>query len=130
MSRCAGIRADGGRCGAQAIRDSQWCFNHHPDYEEQRQRRASKGGKRGGRGRPQAELSDLKARLSELADSVLAGEVDRSDAAVVGQLLGTMIRAIKTELEVKQQQEIIERVEALEQAAEQQKGGRAKPWEA
>lgn len=124
MSRCAGIRADGGRCGAQAIRENQWCFNHHPDYEEQRQRRASKGGKRGGRGRPQSELSDLKTRLSELADSVLAGTVDRSDAAVVGQLLGTMIRAIKTELEVRQQQEIIERVEALEQAAEQQKGGR------
>ena len=124
MSRCAGIRADGGRCGAQAIRDSQWCFNHHPDYEEQRQRRASKGGKRGGRGRPQAELSDLKSRLSDLADDVLAGNVDRSDAAVVGQLLGTMIRAIKTELEVKQQQEIIERVEVLEQAADQQKGGK------
>jgi hypothetical protein len=72
MSLCSGIRADGGRCRAQAISDTDWCFNHHPDYEEQRRRRASKGGKRGGRGRPQVELADIKRRLSDLADGVLA----------------------------------------------------------
>ena len=69
MARCSGIRADGGRCGAQAIRSSEYCVNHHPDYEEARRRRNSKGGKRGGRGRPQVELANIKQRLSDLADS-------------------------------------------------------------
>src|SRR3712207_7801971 len=46
------------------------CFSHHPDYEAARRRRASKGGKRGGRGRPQAELANIKQRLSDLADDV------------------------------------------------------------
>ena len=77
MARCSGIRADGGRCGAQAIRSSEYCVNHHPDYEDARRRRNSKGGKRGGRGRPQAELGDIKRRLSTLADDVLTGEVER-----------------------------------------------------
>ncbi len=121
MSRCAGIRADGGRCGAQAIRDTGWCFNHHPDYEEHRRRRGSKGGKRGGRGRPHVEITDIKARLTGLTEKVLSGAVDRADAAVVGQLLGTVLRAIKLELEVKEQQELIERLEALE-AMQEQKG--------
>jgi len=31
------------------MKGSQWCFNHHPDHSEERQRNASKGGKCGGR---------------------------------------------------------------------------------
>ena len=84
MALCSGIRADGGRCRAQAISDSQWCFSHHPDYEEQRRRRASKGGKRGGRGRPSVELVRLQARFEELAEKVLSGEVERGVGAVPG----------------------------------------------
>src|SRR5215213_227098 len=87
MSSCAGIRADGARCKAQAIRDSEWCFSHHPDYEQARRRRASKGGKRGGRGRPTSELARLASRFEELADKVLSGEVERGVGAVAGQLL-------------------------------------------
>ena len=48
MALCAGIRADGGRCGAQAMRNSQWCMGHDPEQAETRRRRASKGGRRGG----------------------------------------------------------------------------------
>ncbi len=84
MSICSGIRADGGRCQAQAMRNSEWCINHHPDRGEVRRRRASKGGKRGGRGRPQAELANIKQRLSDLADDVLEEKVDKGAAAVAG----------------------------------------------
>ena len=48
MALCAGIKADGGRCGAQAMRNSQWCMGHDPEQAETRRRRASKGGRRGG----------------------------------------------------------------------------------
>ncbi len=126
MAICSGIKADGGRCRGQAIGDSQWCFSHHPDYEEQRRRRASRGGKRGGRGRPQAELSDVKRRLSDLVDDVLEGHKDRGDAAVAGQLLNTYIRAVGVELKVREQQEIVERLEELENLLAQQNGGHSR----
>jgi hypothetical protein len=121
MARCAGIKADGGRCGAQAIRDSQWCFSHHPDYEEQRRRRASRGGKRGGRGRPMAELSDLKTQLSDLYTSVLTDMVEPKTGAVLAQITNAQIRITEVELKVKEQVELTERLEQLEELAERQR---------
>jgi hypothetical protein len=121
MALCSGIRADGGRCKAQAIADSQWCFSHHPDYEAARRRRASKGGKRGGRGRPRAELANIKQRLSDLAADVLADRVDRGVAAVASQVLNVYLRAVSVELKAREQLELIERLEALERGLERQK---------
>src|SRR5215207_1913350 len=119
MSACSGIRADGGRCQAQAMRNSEWCINHHPDRSEVRRRRASKGGKRGGRGRPQAELAGIKARLSTLADDVLEGRQDKGVAAVASQVLNVYLRAVSVELKAKEQLELIERLEMLEEALAQ-----------
>ena len=96
---------------------------HHPDHAEERRRHGARGGKRGGRGRPLTELQGLKCRLSDLADDVLAGKVNRSSAAVAGQLLNTYIRAVSVELKAREQLELIERLEMLEEALEQ-KGNR------
>jgi hypothetical protein len=123
MALCNGIRADGRRCKAQAIADSQWCFNHHPDYEEARRQRASKGGKRGGRGRPTSELSRLASRFEELADKVLSGEVERGAGAVAGQLLNGARACVRDGLAAREQEELIERLEALEGALETKRGG-------
>jgi len=98
------------------------CYGHRPDMADKRQRHASKGGRRAGRGRPLNELGDLKRRLSDLADSVLSGGVDRGDAAVVGQLLNTIIRATAVELRVREQTELIGRLEELESLLEHRKG--------
>ncbi len=114
MGSCSGIKADGGRCKAQAITGSEWCFNHHPAYEEQRRQRASRGGKRGGRGRPQAELTDIKDRLRVMVEDVRTGAMDRADAAVCGQLYNTLIRAVSVELRVREMLEFEERLEELE----------------
>jgi hypothetical protein len=118
MALCSGIRADGGRCKAQAINNSEWCFNHHPDYEEARRRRASKGGKRGGRGRPSVELARLQARFEYLAEKVLAGEVERGVGAVVGQLLNGARACVRDALAAREQEELVARLEALEEALE------------
>ncbi len=109
--------------------EAEWCWNHHPDYEQARRRRASKGGKRGGRGRPQAELSDLKARLSDLADDVLEGRQDRAVAAVASQVLNVLLRAISVETKLKEQFELVERLESLEEGLEQSRG-RGSRWRA
>jgi hypothetical protein len=124
MARCSGIRADGERCGAQAIRDQEFCIAHHPDYAGARRRRNSKGGKRGGRGRPMVDLAQIKGRLHDLVEDVLEGRTDRSDAAVVGQLLNTYIRAVSVELKAREQLELVERLEALEQGIEQSRSTR------
>jgi hypothetical protein len=120
MAGCSGIKADGGRCKAQAIAGSPWCFNHHPDYEERRRRRASRGGKRGGRGRPQAELADVKDRLRAMIDDVRNGTMDRADAAVCAQLYNSLLRAVSVELKVREQLELEQRVEELEHLLERQ----------
>ena len=120
MSLCSGIKPDGGRCKAQATRGSQFCIGHDPDQADARRRRASKGGKRGGRGRPRTELASIKTRLSDLAEAVLAGEVDRRSAAVAGQLLNTVIRAVGVELKVEEAQDLVERLEELEEIIQRQ----------
>src|SRR5215207_8842232 len=115
MSICSGIRADGGRCRAQAMRNSEWCINHHPEQAELR-RRASKGGKRGGRGRPSVELARLQGRFEELADKVLSGEIERGVGAVVGQLLNGARACLRDSLAAREQEELVARMESIEEA--------------
>ena len=124
MSRCTAIKASGERCKGRAIEGSEWCWNHNPDHADERRRHGAKGGKRGGRGRPQAELTDIKQRLSDLADDVLEGRQEKGVAAVASQLLNVYLRAVSVELKVKEQQELIERLEALEEGLEQNRGSR------
>ncbi len=121
MGSCSGITGSGDRCRAIAITGSEYCHAHHPDRADARRRSASKGGKRGGRGRPQVEIADIKRRLSELADGVLDGSVDKGTGAVVSQILNVLLRAVSVELKVREQEEILTRVEELETLMEQQK---------
>jgi hypothetical protein len=88
MSRCAAIKPNGERCKVEAIPDAEWCWSHHPDHEQARRRRASKGGKQGGRGRPSpatAELVRLQGRFEDLTSEVLSGEVERGNGAVAAR---------------------------------------------
>jgi uncharacterized protein with von Willebrand factor type A (vWA) domain len=118
LAVCSYLKPDGTRCKAQPMREEQWCYVHHPDLADRRAAASRKGGHRGGRGRPLAELAEVKKRLRELADDVMAGCAARADAAVAGQLLGTYIRAVSVELKAREQLELIERLEALEAALE------------
>jgi hypothetical protein len=120
MARCSGIRADDGRCGAQAIRSTELCVNHHPDYEDARRRRNSKGGRRGGRGRPVSELARLQHRFEELAEKVLEGEIERGVGAVAGQLLNGARACTRDALAAREQEELVGRMEAIEEALEAQ----------
>jgi hypothetical protein len=118
MGFCAAIKPDGARCKARAMQGSQWCFNHHPDHSHERRRNASKGGQRGGRGRPArtgAEgLKDIKYLLKSLTDDVLSGEVERATAIAANQLLNTALRAIELERRWKEIEDLEGRLEALE----------------
>ncbi len=123
MSLCSGIRADGGRCGAQAMRSSSFCIGHDPDQAEARRRRASKGGKRGGRGRPQAELAALKGEIRDVITGVLKGAVTTGRGAVALQGYNALLRAEKLGLDIREQTDLIERLEELESASEHRDEG-------
>jgi hypothetical protein len=99
------------------MRGSEYCLNHDPARAEENKRRYSKGGKRGGRGRPRVELASIRTQLQDLLDGVLDGSVDRGDASVAGQLLNYMIRSVQVELQAREQDELVERLEALERGA-------------
>ncbi len=120
MAQCAGIKRDGGRCRGVAIDGSGLCYMHDPDHEQDRRRRASKGGKRGGRGRPTAELARLKERFEALAGAVLTGRIERADAAVAGQLLSGARACVRDGLAAREQEELVERLEELETLLEHQ----------
>jgi hypothetical protein len=120
MNQCAGIRADGGRCGARPMKDSAYCLNHNPERSPEEHRRASsKGGRRAGRGRPSAELKRLQLIFEKWADEVREGELGRADAAVMCQLLNGARACIRDLLAAREQEELVERLEAIEEALEQ-----------
>ncbi len=118
MTKCSGITQAGTACKGTPIDGSQWCYVHHPDHAEERRRHGSKGGKRGGRGRPSVELARLQARFEELAEKVLSGEVERGVGAVVGQLLNGARACVRGGLAAREQEELIARMEQLEEALE------------
>ena len=123
MAKCSGITQAGTTCKGIPIDGSQWCHAHHPDRIDQRRRHGYKGGKRGGRGRPTSELARLQRRFEELADMVLAGEVERAAGAVAGQLLKGARACVRDGLAAREQEELVERLELLEQSLEGRKAG-------
>jgi hypothetical protein len=125
MSRCTAIKPNGERCKGRAIEGSEWCWNHDPAHADKHRRHGSKGGKRGGRGRPVAELARLGTRFEELADMVLRGEVDRADGAVAGQLLNGARACMRDGLKAKEVEELEQRLEELEQLMAARKD---RPW--
>jgi len=123
LAKCSGITQAGTACKGIPIEGSQWCHAHHPDRNDERRRHGSRGGKRGGRGRPSSELARLQRRFEELADMVLSGEVERSVGAVAGQLLNGARACVRDSLTAREQEELIARLEELEATLQGRKAG-------
>src|SRR5215212_7619112 len=121
IRQCSGITRDGTRCARSAEGPNGLCWLHDPTRSADRKRAASKAGK----SKPSKELQSIKRRLSDLANEVLEGKADRADAAVAGQLLNYVIRAVATELKVREQLELEERLEEIEAALKEKGGSRS-----
>ena len=119
---CTATKRNGEPCTLPPNGSRGLCWAHDPKNAERRRR----GQSRGGKSKPGRELADVKRRLSALADDVLGGKVDRGDAAVVSQVLNVLLRAVSVELKVREQEEILGRVEELEALLleNQKRGGR------
>jgi hypothetical protein len=116
MGVCPGIKRDGSKCTVTVEPPRIYCWWHDPQYAEERQRAASKGGRRGGRGRPSVELARLQGRFEELAEKVLNGDIERGVGAVAGQLLNGARACVRDGLAAREQEELLGRLEALEEA--------------
>src|SRR4051794_22432969 len=106
MSRCSGSKPDGTPCERIVGASQEYCFAHDPDRSEQRRRAARKGGKRAGRGRPMAELADLKGQLADLYTSVLTDRVNPKVGAVLAQISNTQIRLSEAERKLRETEEL------------------------
>ncbi len=124
MAKCSGITRAGTACKGTPIEGSQWCYVHHPDHDQERRRHGARGGKRGGRGRPMVEVHAVKDKLQDLADRVLDGSLDRADAAVVSQIYNVLLRAIGTEMKVKEVEELAHELQEVRDILEAKQGSR------
>jgi hypothetical protein len=119
--QCSRFTKIGERCARFVDGPYSFCWLHDPTRAEDRRRAASKAGK----SKPNHELRDIKARLSALAEDVLERRVERSVGAVVSQILNVYLRAISTEMRVKEIEEIEGRLEELEASLKEE----ADRWE-
>jgi len=127
MASCAFTKRNGGQCGGGAVGASGGCYAHDPAYELDRKRDARKNGKRGGRGRPNpgtADLKRLQARFEDLADKILAGTVDRADAAVAIQSWNGARSCVVASARVKELEEVERRLSDLEKDLDPERGSR------
>jgi hypothetical protein len=124
MPLCPGIKRDRDRCTVTVEPPQTHCWWHDPANAEARRRAASRAGK----SKPNRELSEIKELLKDLTNRVLKVEgcdpLDTGPAAVANQLINTRLRAIEQERRLKETEELEERIEALEQAREYEKGAR------
>ena len=116
---CRANKRDGSPCTAPATGPNGFCWAHDPAHAEKRRRIAS----RGGRGKGGGEIAGLKKQLHGLAADVLEGNVDRGDAAVVNQILNTIIRAVEQERKNYETGELAERLEAMEEVLKGRRTG-------
>jgi len=123
LSRQCGLeKPNGDSCKGTVREGDAYCWAHDAKYEEARRR----GQSRGGRNKPSKELQAVKAQLLELAQDTLEGNVERADAAVASQVLNVYLRAVSVELKAVEQLELIEPLEALEEANVAKR--RNQPW--
>ena len=119
MPRCSHTYEDSSQCRRIVSSEQRYCYSHDPLRAGERRRNAARGGK----AKASGELGRVKARLRTLADMVEEGQMDRADAAVISQIWGTYLRAISTEMKLKEQLDLVERLESLEEGLKQNKRG-------
>ena len=123
MAKCSGITQAGTACRGIPIEGSSYCYVHHPDHTDERRRHGSKGGKRGGRGRPITELAALRDENADIRERLLDGKLKPGVAAVAIQSLNVDIRAVSATLRAREQEELVREIEELREIVEMN-GGR------
>ncbi len=123
--RCEALKGDGTRCQARAMDGYQWCYSHRPDLADERKRNASRGGRTGGRGRSGGdEVAQAKKEIRGVLGGILKAKIPTGTGSVLFMGFNVLLRAIEVERKIREQDDILERLEALE-AMEPETGGRS-----
>ena len=118
MIKCAAFTGKGRPCKGLVRAGSDYCPAHDPARADARRRSASKAA----RSKPGGEVRDLKDRLTNLADDVLAGRVETKDAAVLTQIVGAHVLLLDFERKFREQEEFEARLVALEEGVKRRWG--------
>jgi hypothetical protein len=112
MARCTYIKVGRERCRGVAVRGSDLCAAHHPDYRERRR----SGARRGGKARGTSEMASVKAEIKRVIEDVLDSRIERGVGTAAFMGFNALLKAIETERRIREQDELEERIAALEQA--------------
>ena len=126
MPRCGFVKDDGRPCERIVGASQEYCYSHDPERAGERKRNASRGGKRGGRGRPVAELAALRDENADIRRRLLEAGENRlwpGVAAVAVQSINADIRAVSAALKAREQEELEARLEALEEVLKARRTG-------
>ncbi len=115
--RCVAITRAEEKCKGKATHGS-FCYQHSPETAQERKRNARRGGKAGGNGRPSglSETGKAKRWIKDLVGRLLRSEVERDVATAAFMGLNTLSRFIELERRIREQEELEERITALEEA--------------
>jgi len=111
LRTCAAITSQGQRCERVVNGDATYCYSHSPENAERRRAAASKAARAKG---PDGEVGQVRSRLKQLGEDVLAGKVEKSAASIAAQVWGVYLRACETEMKRREQLEFEERLAQLE----------------
>src|SRR5215218_9622857 len=110
--RCSAITKGGERCKLDATSGS-FCWSHDPKYKAQRRRQGARGGKARGAG----SVAVIMRKIESVIDDVLEDRLDRGKGAVAFQGFNCLLKAYDTDRKLREVDELLERIEALEQRA-------------
>jgi hypothetical protein len=122
MPRCAGKKGDGTPCERIVGSSQEYCYAHDPAFAEDRKRAASKAARSPATSRSSREIRQIKGRLEDLYGAVLEGSVTRQAAAVANQIANSQLRAIELERRVREQDELEQSLDELEDLLEAAEG--------
>jgi|SRR5829696_774440 len=112
--RCAAITRAGERCKAEATHGS-YCWNHAPEFADERKQRARRGGRTGGNGRPgNGEVVEAKKYTRGILAKLLHDDIERGVATACFMGIGVLARLIELERRIQEQDDLLERIAALE----------------
>ena len=97
---CAGTKRDGEPCTVSVLRGERYCYNHNPDYAEERKQSASRAAtaKHSSMGK---ELREVRELILELLGVLLSDQLPvrvRKELQNVVQLLQCYLRAAELEM--------------------------------
>ena len=101
MKKCIFTKSDGNKCQANAMKESQFCFSHNPDMEEERKSAVSRGGsspRRNYKPLPPVKIEstkDIVNLISTTISEIRAGSIELRVANCIGYLSGHLIKAFE-----------------------------------